>query len=117
MINIGVDLIDNSRFESMINDDKKVKRILSEFEQIIYSEITSDKRKIEYLASRFSAKEAVIKAINKENLSFSYSDISILNDKKGAPYVVFNFEVDFEVLISISHTDTNSVCFAILKKK
>lgn len=114
MKNIGIDIVENERFSKMINDEKKISRILSNLEVKIFSEITSDKRKIEYLASRFCAKEAVIKAINKEGLSFSYKDISILNDDVGAPYVEFSFEVDFKLLISISHSNNSSVCVAVM---
>lgn len=115
MKNIGVDIVENDRFKEMIYDEKKVNRILSEDEVKIYNKITSEKRKIEYLASRFCGKEAVIKAINKKRLSYGYKDISILNDEVGAPYVKFNFEVNFEVLISISHSNNNSIAFAVLK--
>lgn len=114
MRNIGVDIVQNSRFSSFINDEKKYRRILSDLEIKKYLEITNDKRKIEYLASRFAAKEAVIKAINELKLHFSYNDISILNYENGAPYVVFSFEVNFQLLISISHSDDSSIAFVVL---
>lgn len=114
MKNIGVDIVKNSRFEEMINDEKKYSRILSDKEIQVFSDITAKKRKIEYLASRFAAKEAIIKAINKTNVSFNYRDVSVLNDTKGAPYVEFNFKVNFYILISISHTDEDSLAFAVM---
>lgn len=117
MKNIGIDIVENSRFLKMIEDARKYERILSQDELKFFLEISSEKRKVEYLASRFSAKEAIIKAINKEKLSFSYKDVSILNDSNGAPFVKFNFEVDFEILISISHSDINSISFAIMVEK
>jgi len=117
MIDIGIDIIEHSRFEKMLNDERKYKRILSKEELEIFLEVESEKRKVEYLASRFCAKEAIIKAINKKKLSFSYKDISILNDNNGAPYVKFNFEVDFQILLSISHSDTSSVSFALMLEK
>lgn len=119
MKNIGIDIVEHSRFEKIVEDSRRYERFLSSDELEIFLNINSNKRKIEYLASRFSAKESIIKAINKEKLSFSYKDVSILNDNNGAPYVKFNFEVDFDILISLSHSDTNSVAFAIMidKKK
>lgn len=114
MKNIGVDIVKNSRFEEMINDEKKYSRILSDREVQVFIDITAKKRKIEYLASRFAAKEAIIKAINKTNLSFNYRDISVLNDANGAPYVEFSFSVNFYILISISHTDEDSLAFAVM---
>jgi holo-[acyl-carrier protein] synthase len=117
MKNIGIDIVEHKRFEKIVEDQRRVTRILSEEELIVFNDITSSKRKIEYLASRFAAKEAIIKAINKERLHFSYKDISILNDSNGAPYVKFSFNADFEILISISHSDTNSVAFAVMVGK
>lgn len=114
MKNIGVDIVKNERFKEMINDEKKVKRILSPKEVEVFSTFSAEKRKIEYLASRFAAKEAVIKALNKTNLKFNYVDISILNDATNAPYVEFSFKVDLYVLISLSHSDENSIAFAVL---
>lgn len=114
MKNIGIDIVENERFKEMILDERRYKRILSEDELKIFLEIHSSKRKIEYLASRFCAKEAIIKAINKEKLSFSYKDVSVLNDSNGAPYVKFNFVVDYDILLSISHSDVNSIAFAIM---
>lgn len=117
MKNIGIDIVEHSRFLKMMNDERLYTRILSDEELIIYLGIELEKRKLEYLASRFCAKEAIIKAINKEFLSFSYTDVSILNEANGAPYVKFKFDVSFEILISLSHSDTNSIAFAILKEK
>lgn len=115
MKNIGIDIVEKKRFAKMIENEKKVNRILSDFEVKIYNEITNQNRKIEYLASRFCAKEAIIKAINQENLSYSYKDLSILNNENGSPYVKFHFDVNFEVLISLSHSENNCVCVAVMK--
>jgi len=115
MKNIGVDIVEKERFVKFVNDEKMIARILSDLEVKIYKEINNEKRKIEYLASRFCAKEAIIKAINQENLTFSYKDISILNYANGAPYVKFNFPVNFEILISLSHSENSCVCVAVIQ--
>ena len=56
---IGIDICQISRMKPDMN-----RRILSDSENIIYEEIKLDKRKIEFLAGRFAAKEAIYKALS-----------------------------------------------------
>ena len=86
IIGIGCDICQISRFKD--NYEKLAKRLLTENEYAIYSDFTSEKRKIEFLAGRFSAKEAVVKALDVPKL---VKDIEILNDENGN-------EVKFEFL-------------------
>jgi holo-[acyl-carrier protein] synthase len=112
--NIGIDIVENVRFKDMITDEKKISRILSQKEVKVFSDFTAESRKVEYLASRFAAKEAVIKAISKTETHYGYRDISILNDAEGAPYVEFNNNPGFYVQVSLSHSDNNSIAIAVL---
>ena len=66
IIGIGCDICQISRFKD--NYEKLAKRLLTENEYAIYSDFTSEKRKIEFLAGRFSAKEAVVKALDVPKL-------------------------------------------------
>lgn len=105
MKGIGVDIIEHSRI-----DLKIASKILTNNEQIIFESIKNEKRKTEYLASRFAVKEAVFKATNKEVSSFQ--EIEIINEKSGKPIIKhkkYNFE------ISISHENKYSIAFVILK--
>lgn len=71
------------------------------------------------LAGRFSAKEAIAKALGTGfGQSISWLDIEILNDEKGRPHVTFSetFNNTFsfpEVLISISHCKSYATAVAI----
>ena len=115
MKNIGIDIVKLERFRDFLGDRKKYGRILSEKEIAVFERFVSEKRRLEYLAGRFAAKEAVIKATSGLGRSFSFSDLSVLNDEKGAPYLdaqVFN---DLEILLTISHTDTDAVAIALVK--
>ena len=73
---IGTDITDNNRFKDFINDSKKIVRLLSSKEIEKFNLISNDERKIEYMASRFAAKEALFKASNKK---FNMNEVSILN--------------------------------------
>jgi holo-[acyl-carrier protein] synthase len=114
MKNIGIDIVRNERFKEMLVDEKKYSRILSAKEIEVFRSFNSEKRKLEYLASRFAAKEALVKALSKTKISFNYTDVSVLNEENGAPYVEFAFKTDIYVLISISHTEDDSIAFVIL---
>lgn len=102
---IGVDITEIARVKEMMeNHDQFIDRILTSAEKK-QCETFADKRKIEYLAARFSAKESFSKAygtgIGKE---VSFQDLSIIDNELGKPIVTTN-KVTSPVHISISHTD------------
>ena len=111
-MNIGVDIVDNQRIKSkMKRNPRLITRILSDREQAIFHNLKSELRQIEYLASRFAAKEAIIKATNKQ---FLFQKIEILNSTSGAPEVSYNKQKVNNLKISIAHEHNYSVAFAIL---
>ena len=80
------------------------------------------------MSKRFSAKEAFVKALGsgfRNNLCFN--DISILNDKKGKPYFLFNQKIKnilknkyklnkFKAHLSLSDEKKHSISYVILQK-
>ena len=122
---VGVDIIDNSRIKKLIKKKIFLKRIFSKDELKI---IKTKKNKISFLAKRFSAKEAFVKSLGsgfRNNLCFN--DISILNDKKGKPYFVFNKKLkniliekyklkNFKAHLSLSDEKKHSISYVILQK-
>lgn len=114
MKNVGIDIVKNNRFIEMLNDERKCARILSKKEMEVFLLINHEKRKLEYIASRFAAKEALFKALNKSEIKFDYNRVSILNDETRAPYVEFEIENDLNILISISHSDDDSIAIVII---
>lgn len=103
ILGVGTDIVENSRVNLKI-----AKRILTEMEYKIYLD-KHDDLKQEYLASRFAAKEAIVKATNKK---YTVNQIEILNNSEGKPYS--NIE---GIELSISHENNYSVAFAIYQKK
>lgn len=65
-------------------------------------ESLSPKRQMEYLAGRWSVKEAFSKALGTGMRSLSFQDIEILNDEKGAPICTKSPFLG-KVWVSISH--------------
>ncbi|KAF2955323.1 holo-ACP synthase [Marinitoga sp. 38H-ov] len=111
---IGVDIIEIERIEFGIE-----RKILSEKEIVLLEKFSSEKRKKEFIAGRFSLKESIIKAFGT---FIPYKKISILNDENGRPYLddsslnylkekFFNFNIH----ISISHEKNYAVSIVVLE--
>jgi holo-[acyl-carrier protein] synthase len=95
---IGIDIVKINRFKKNINLWSK--KILTESEK---KELKNSKNQLQYIASRWAAKEAIFKLTN------SSEKFSILNHATGAPYV---FERP-NVCISISHEREYCIAVAI----
>lgn len=118
---IGTDIVEIYRIENaMEKNDLFIERVLSEEEKNI---LPKGKKKCEFVAGRFAAKEAVSKAIGTGFREFGFSDISILNDDLGKPFVVLNEKVkkllisydEYKIHISISHEKQNAIAFVIIE--
>lgn len=107
---IGVDIIENDRFKPFLNHPRKIAKILSPDEIIQFNKLTHVARQLSYLASRFAAKEALIKA----GFTFLFHEISILNHEDGRPYVAW--DKNDKVFLSLSHSNTMSIAFVIVEK-
>jgi holo-[acyl-carrier protein] synthase len=100
---LGIDIVEVARFTS----DKLANQILGEAEKLEYQNATN---KPAYLAKRFAAKEACIKATG---LIIHVSDIQILNKPSGEPYVVSEYLEEYRILLSISDEKDYAVAVAI----
>lgn len=114
--NIGIDIVTNKKIKRLMNKLGFIEKVLSEEEIIIFNNIENEKRKVEYVAGRFTAKEAIIKSITNKYPSWNYKDISILNDETGRPYMKSDL-IKEHILISISHCDEYTVSMAINEEK
>ena len=114
--NIGFDIVTNKKIKRLMNKLGFIEKVLSEEEIIIFNNIQNEKRKVEYLAGRFTSKEAIIKSITHKYSSWNYKDISILNDETGRPYMKSEL-IKEHILISISHCDEYTVSMAVNEEK
>ncbi len=111
----GIDIIEIDRIKSLyIRNERFKERILTEKEREVFETLPSFKRKIEFLAGRFAAKEAFSKAygtgIGKD---LSFHDIEIMTDGRGRPFIVKPFKDG--VHLSISHSDHYAVAQVIIE--
>ena len=82
----GIDIIEISRIANAVDSwgERFLKRIYTR------SEIEYCKGRTPELATRFAAKEAVMKALGTGHIGISTQDIEILADAKGAPMVILS---------------------------
>jgi holo-[acyl-carrier protein] synthase len=108
----GIDLVDCPRIEEMIkrHGERFVNRIFTAAEQA-YAEANKDR--IEKLAGRFAAKEAVLKLVGTGwRGKIAWTDIEVVNNPVGQPEVTLTGEVKKlaeklgieHISVSITHT-------------
>lgn len=91
---IGTDIVKISRLK---DKESLAKKILSKKEFEIY---LSRANKEEFLAGRFAAKEAFMKAVGKGLSTAPLNEIEVRYDDNGAPFIFFK---DKEYACSLSH--------------
>jgi holo-[acyl-carrier protein] synthase len=124
IIGNGVDIVDNKRIEKLLLNNNFLNRIFTN------SEIKSSKKsqnKINFFAKRFAAKEAFVKALGtgfRNNISFS--DIEIINNKKGKPEIKISKKIKYlisrkfkskkpKIYVSLSDEKKHSIAYVILE--
>jgi holo-[acyl-carrier protein] synthase len=118
----GIDLVDIARLSRTLSDhaERFMERCFTPSEQS-YAE-AADKRRIERLAGRFAAKEAVLKALGTGwRHGIAWTEIEITPNDAGAPQLALTGQaLKFAAskgitdwLLSISHTDTHAIASVI----
>ena len=87
ILGIGNDVVEIARIEKAISNEKFIKRVYTEKEIEI---IEKKGNKIASYAGRFSAKEAISKALGTGIRDFNLTDIEILNWGSHALYLKIN---------------------------
>ena len=103
---VGVDLCKVSRISL---DERFIDFVLSYKEK---EAMNKRVKKEEYLASRFAAKEAFLKANHKGLGEIKMNEIEVLNYENGVPYIVYN-NIVYEN-VSISHEDEYAIAVVII---
>jgi holo-[acyl-carrier protein] synthase len=117
----GIDLVDCPRIEEMVarHGERFVQRIFTAAEQA-YAE--ANKNKIEKLAGRFAAKEAILKLMGTGwRGKIAWTDIEIINNSSGQPEVTLGGEVEKiadklgikHISVSITHTANFAIASAV----
>jgi holo-[acyl-carrier protein] synthase len=119
---IGIDIAEVARFQRLLDryGERVVTRVLSSRE----AEILARRHdRAAFLAGRFAAKEAIVKALGKYLLGRpSMNSIEILNDATGRPSVQLPEPLAAELArvqieVSISHERSHAVGLAVCTEK
>lgn len=115
---IGIDIIELNRIKKGIEkSDRLANRILTQNERNVFNKLPTIRRKVEYLAGRFAAKEAFAKATGTGIGALSFQHIEIFADVKGAPKLkAQGYEKD-AIFISITHSREYAVAQVVIEAK
>jgi len=117
----GIDLVDCGRIEQMLNrhSDRFLERVFTPREQ---ADAAAVKNRIEKLAGRFAAKEAVMKLVGAGwRDGVAWTDIEVVNNPLGQPVVTLSGKVKElaeqmrlgPVTLSITHTGNFAMASAV----
>jgi len=115
VVGVGIDIIKIEKMRSAIDKwkDGFLDRVFNNDE---LKNIVGGKLYYQRLAARFAAKEAVIKAISKDQ-PLALKDIFILNRENGAPYCKFKKNIGINIFLSITHIEDYAVACAVAQKE
>lgn len=108
---VGIDIVEVERIKKAIEKNSKFIEKIFTKKEIEYCEMR--KNKYECYAGRFSAKEALSKALGTGFRDLSFLDIEILNDKLGKPEIIYK---DIHASISISHEKHYAISIVIIQE-
>ena len=120
IVGIGNDIIEIERIEKAISKEGFKNKVYTQRE---LENIEKRGNRTETYAGIFSAKEAISKAIGTGVREFFLTDLEILNDDLGKPYVVVSEKLDkilktkkedYQIEISISHSRKYATAMAII---
>ncbi|WP_338970760.1 holo-ACP synthase [Fusobacterium vincentii] len=120
IVGIGNDIIEIERIEKAISKESFKNKVYTQRE---LENIEKRGDRVETYAGIFSAKEAISKAIGTGVREFSLTDLEILNDDLGKPYVVVSERLDkiikskkenYQIEISISHSKKYATAMAVI---
>lgn len=111
----GIDIEELASIQNAVEKRKGfAQRVLTDKEMERFSSLKG-RRQIEYLAGRWSAKEAFSKALGTGIGKLGFQDLEVLNNERGAPYFSKS-PFSGKVWLSISHTDQFVTASVILEE-
>ena len=111
----GIDIEELASIQNAVEKREGfARRVLTDKEIERFSSLKG-RRQVEYLAGRWSAKEAFSKAMGTGIGKLGFQDLEILNNERGAPYFSKS-PFSGKVWLSISHTDQFVTASVILEE-
>lgn len=120
---VGIDLIEIEKIAASIGSEAFLRRVFTEAE---IEECRSVTNSAERFAGKFAAKEAFMKAVGRGiRQGVWFSQIEVLNEESGAPYVRVKGEIETtlnesgvkKIHVSITHTKNTAAAVVILEQQ
>ncbi|KEI74523.1 holo-ACP synthase [Clostridium botulinum] len=119
---IGTDITEIRRVEKAITRNKNfINKLFTKNEMDLWEKKNF---KVEFIAGRFAAKEAISKALGTGIRDFNFKDIEIINNELGKPQVILKPKAEdiirkisqsYKIHLSISHEKEYAIAYALLE--
>ena len=111
----GIDIEELASIQNAVEKREGfAQRVLTDKEMERFASLKG-RRQVEYLAGRWSAKEAFSKAMGTGIGKLGFQDLEVLNNERGAPYFSKS-PFSGKVWLSISHTEQFVTASVILEE-
>lgn len=119
-VRVGIDLVAVTRLERLLDDHPDMAGELFTSGELDYCR--HKRRRMEHLAARFAAKEAVLKALGTGLARrMAWTEVEVINDRLGKPSIRLHGGVAewatgrglADVDVSLSHTDGLAIAQAV----
>lgn len=121
IVGIGMELVDTSRIEQMLDKESKqfVQSLLTGRERNVVENVGDERRRVEWIAGRYAAKEALLKALgSRRGEGIGMQDIEVLPEASGRPHCHLSAyvlqRIGFPVICSLTITYTASTVGAMV---
>jgi len=109
-LSIGTDILYIPRLKKTIETNPNfINKVYTKKEIEIANNLSNS---LEFYATRFAAKEAIIKATNGE---YDFSEIEILKEKNGKPLPSILNNKNINIELSLSYDNDYAIAFCIIK--
>ncbi len=119
---IGTDITEIRRIEKAITRNKNfINKLFTKNEMDLWEKKNF---KLEFIAGRFAAKEAISKALGTGIRDFNFKDIEVINNELGKPQVILKPKAEdiirkisqsYKIHLSISHEKEYAIAYALLE--
>ncbi len=117
MFRIGTDIVEVERIEKSAQRESFLTRVYSQAELALFS---NKQNKYESMAGNWASKEAFSKSLGTGVEGFGLSEVEVLRDELGAPYIRLSGnakkiadDMGLSFSVSISHTKSHAIATVI----
>jgi holo-[acyl-carrier protein] synthase len=117
ILKTGIDIVEISRIQSALDNhgERFLKRVFTS------AEISECGERAEALAIRFSAKEAVVKALGTGIGPVGWRDVEVVHKRSGEPFILLHGRADQVArtlgltswAVSLSHSQENAIAVVV----